>query len=412
MKICLLAPEFVPVWGGVGTYTRELVRNLPKDYEIHVVTPKRERFGKEENQKLDFDIETEIPDNVHVHYLSSARDTFIYNAQFQYACFKHVPKLLKKERIEIVHSHMAQMPDLLLRLRGHSPPTIVTIHNTIKSQKSALRLSSQPFNCLGESERAVYLLYPALSFLEEIYLTRPKRCIAPSHWMRNDVLRSSHVSQERGKSIGVIPNSIDVNECRRIASFGRDHLQESFGERRVVFYCGRLLAHKGVDLLVGAIPRILREINDNKLFFVLAGAGNSNRYTEKLIELGVRPDRFLFTGSISRTKCLELMGRAELLILPSFLENCPYAILEAMACEVPVVASNVGGIPEIIQNGQNGLTFQCGHSDELSDKVIGLLRNRDLQHKLTQEALKAVSDGFSWSSNLHKYIQAYEATLG
>jgi glycosyltransferase involved in cell wall biosynthesis len=171
-----------------------------------------------------------------------------------------------------------------------------------------------------------------------------------------------------------------------------------------------LLANKGTDLLVESLPRILREIND-RLLFVFAGPGDSDRYTRILKESGVPEDNFLFTGAVSRTKCIELLGCSELLILPSFLENCPYAVLEAMACEVPVIASNVGGIPEIIQDGQNGMTFQQGVSLQLSEKMITLLQDRGLQRRFAQQAKVTVSDGFSWSSNLKKQIGAYEATL-
>ena len=408
MKICVLAPEFVPVWGGAGTYTQELVTHLPKSFEIHVVTPKREGFGPKK-QTVDYDMLEEIGSNVHVHYISSAEDTFMYNADFQYACFRQVPKLLKEERIEIIHSHMSHMSDLLLRLRSRSIPTIVTLHNTIKLQRSAIRFSRQSFSSLERSEKAVYMLYPALSLTEEVYLMGSKRLIAPSHWIRNEVLRLSHLTKDANKVI-VVPNSVDVCVCQKTADLGRKRLAESFGNRRVVLYCGRLLANKGTDLLVESLPRILREIND-RLLFVFAGPGDSDRYTRILKESGVPEDNFLFTGAVSRTKCIELLGCSELLILPSFLENCPYAVLEAMACEVPVIASNVGGIPEIIQDGQNGMTFQQGVSLQLSEKMITLLQDRGLQRRFAQQAKVTVSDGFSWSSNLKKQIGAYEATL-
>jgi glycosyltransferase involved in cell wall biosynthesis len=410
MRICVLAPEFIPVWGGAGTYTRELVKHLPKAYDIHVVTPKRESFGTGEGQGFDHDLREEISSNVHIHYVSSASDTFFYNAKFQYACFRYVPEILKQEHIDIIHSHMSHMPDLLLRLRALRAPTIVTLHNTIKIQRSAIRLSTQPFSSLERSEKAVYLLYPALSFAEEVYLRGSKRCIAPSQWMREELLRLAHLSKEWAKKVMVIPNSIDVNECRKVASYGRKCLPESFGNRRIVLYCGRLMANKGTDLLVESIPGILGEIGD-ELLFVFAGPGESSRYAARLKQLGVSAHNFLFTGPISRARCLEMMGCAELLVLPSFLENCPYAVLEAMACGVPVVASNVGGIPEIIESGQNGMTFPQGSSAELSEKVVMLLQDKGLQRRLSRKALQTVFDRFSWSSNLNKQIQAYEMTL-
>lgn len=410
MIICILAPEFVPVWGGAGTYTQELVEHLPKDYELHVVTPRREGFGSDRIEASSAGLNREFGDNVHVHYISSASDTFFYNAEFQYACLRRVPKILKDEGVDIIHSHMSHMPDLLLRMREHTTPTIVTLHNTIKVQRLAIKLSTQPFNSLERSEKAVCTLYPILSLTERMFLKGSNRYIAPSNWMKEEALRLSSISRKRADRISVIPNSVDVSRCKAIANSGKEQLSEVFANRRIILYSGRLMANKGIDLLVEAIPRILTA-TDSDLLFVFAGPGDSRKYVSRLGELGVPVQNFQFTGSITRTRCLELLGCAEVLVLPSFLENCPYAVLEAMACEVPVVASNVGGIPEIIENGQSGLTFASGSSAELSQKVIQLVQDRDLQRKLKQRALQVVSDGFSWSSNLEKQIRAYEATL-
>src|SRR3972149_10282946 len=91
MKICMLAPEFLPVWGGVGTYIVDLVRHLPKDTEVHVVTPMREGFGKDKISSSDYDFSKYFGNNVHVHFISDANDTFVYNAKFQYSCLRQVP---------------------------------------------------------------------------------------------------------------------------------------------------------------------------------------------------------------------------------------------------------------------------------------------------------------------------------
>jgi glycosyltransferase involved in cell wall biosynthesis len=227
--------------------------------------------------------------------------------------------------------------------------------------------------------------------------------------MKKEALRLSSVSEKNANRLMVIPNSVDVEECGKMAALGKKRLSDSFEGRRVVLYCGRLMANKGTDVLIDSIPRILGQISN--LLFVFAGPGNLDRYARKLTELKVSKENFLFTGSISRAECLEIMGCSELLILPSFLENCPYAILEAMACGVPVVASDVGGVPEIIQDSKNGITFTAGSSTELSQKVILLLQNKDLQHRLSRNALLTVSKGFSWTSNLDKNLQAYETIL-
>ena len=408
MRICILAPEFIPVWGGAGTYVQELVKHLPKEHELHVVTPKRISFGSQAIEISEDNLK--LGNNVHVHYISNAADTVTYNAEFQYACLRHVPRILKNEQIELIQSHMSHMPDLLLRLRERRVPTVVTLHNTIRVQRYAITLSHQPFDALEASEKQVCTFYPLLSVLEKLFLYGTRLCIAPSKWMKREAIRLSSIPEERADSIFVIPNSIDVEECKEIAERGKEQLSASFENRRIILYCGRLLANKGLAVLVDAIPRILQAIDDD-LLFIFAGPGDPQVYSTRLRNLAVPADRFLFTGPLSRQKCLELMGCTETLILPSFLENCPYVVLEAMACGVPVIASNVGGIREIITDDNYGLTFTSGSSIELSRKVIELLQDRSLRSKISQNGRKLVADRFSWASNLEMQMHAYESAL-
>lgn len=112
----MLAPDFLPVWGGVGTYTVELIRNLPSNIEVHVVTLKRNGYNKNDSCS-DNSFSDSFGKNIHIHIISAANDTFIYNLKFQYACLRHVPSLIKEENIDLIHSHAAHMPDLLLKTR-------------------------------------------------------------------------------------------------------------------------------------------------------------------------------------------------------------------------------------------------------------------------------------------------------
>ena len=181
MKICMLAPEFLPVWGGVGTYIVELVRHLPKNIEIHVVTPMRKGFGKEKISTSDFDFSKYFGDHVHVHFVCKASDTFFYNLRFQYACLNYVPKLLEEEQIDLIHSHTAHMPDLLLMFRKLGKPIITTVHTTIRSQRLATKLSQKKIYDLERSEKATYIMYPVLRLAEEVYFRRKRFYISPSN---------------------------------------------------------------------------------------------------------------------------------------------------------------------------------------------------------------------------------------
>jgi glycosyltransferase involved in cell wall biosynthesis len=409
MKICMLAPEFPPVWGGVGTYTYELTRHLPKTIEIHIVTPKRESFGMQKMSPGSESTEN-IGNNVYIHYVSVANDSFMYNAAFQYACLKQVPKIVKEERIDVIHSHQAHMPDLLLMFRKMHANIVTTVHTTIKFQRTATKASHRNINDLENSEKATYYLYPFLRIAEELYVKRNRTYITPSSfmskWLRNNFSIAANIN--------VIPNCIDLPDAN---GYGKSDLsiekiipKDSF-DKKIILYSGRLLAMKGVDDLVDAIPSIINSIGKNELLFVFAGPGNSDNYRQKLNRLGIKTD-YLFPGSLPRDILIKLIKKSELTVLPSYNENCPYAILESMVCGTPVVASNVGGIPEIITNEVDGLLVEPGNPDMLAKTIERLLSDESLRDLLGQRAKSKIANKFSWQNNISKYLKCYSEADG
>jgi glycosyltransferase involved in cell wall biosynthesis len=112
MNVLMLAPEFFPVWGGVGSYILEISRNMPNDVEIHIITPRRTNFGTD-NLKSSDESNNPLPDNVHVHFVGSAKDTFFYNLFFQLNCRKFIHEYINKFKIDLIHSQSA-MPDIFI----------------------------------------------------------------------------------------------------------------------------------------------------------------------------------------------------------------------------------------------------------------------------------------------------------
>ncbi len=146
MKICMLAPDFLPTWSGVGTYTVELIKNLDQNIEVHLVTLVRKGYGDKNVSTLNYNFSEYFGSNVHIHFVGIANDTFLYNARFQYDCLRFVPKLVKEEKLDLIHSHSAHMPDLLLRLRKSRIPTLTTVHTTIKGQREGTKSSQDCFS--------------------------------------------------------------------------------------------------------------------------------------------------------------------------------------------------------------------------------------------------------------------------
>jgi len=395
----MLAPEFLPVWGGVGTYIVELVRHLPKDVEIHVVAPSRVKLGKSEVKTADYDFDEYFSDNVHVHLISSASDTFVYNAAFQYACFKFVPKLIKEAGIDLIHSHAAHMPDLLLQLRRVRPPTVATVHTTISGQRRGTKESGMSFRHLEFSEKATYLTYPALRLAEAFFFSPKKTYVTVSEWMKTRLVRE--FPRLRHHEIRVIQNSVDTEFF---------HPSNEDGAK-VVLFTGRLVAAKGLVYLVNSIPAILRKHPD--ALFVFIGPGDSAAYEARLKRLEVPSRNFLFLGYVKgRNALLDYYRKCTVFVAPTLYENSPIRILEAMACAKPVVASNVCAIPEAIMSQQNGILVPPRSAQALSEAISDLLGDPELRARIGARARQTILERFDSTVSSRKMVRVYEEALG
>jgi len=394
----MLAPEFLPIWGGVGTYIVELVRHLPKTLEIHVVTPSRERLGTSQVKTSDYDFAEYFGDNVHVHFISSASDTFFYNAAFQYACLRRVPRLVKDMGIDLLHSHTAHMPDLLLQFRRLKTPTVTTVHTTIVGQRQASKESRVGFGDLDLSEKATFAGYPFLRLAEIFFFSAGRRYITVSDWMKWQL--QQRFPNLRDSSIRVIPNSVDTE----FFTPGKED------EKPVVLFTGRLIAAKGPTYLVDSVPRILRSYPD--AVFIFIGPGDSAPYETRLRRLGVPRSNFQFLGYLKdRRDLLEYYRKCTLFVAPTLYENLPIRILEAMACARPVVATDVCAIPEVVTSELNGILVSPRSTKALGNAICSLLGRPDRRTEIGRIARQTVIDRYDWSRNAQKTYLFYEEVL-
>lgn len=401
IKLCMIAPEFLPVWGGVGTYIVELVRHLPKDVDVHVVTPMREGFGEEKVSTSDYDFSEYFRDNIHIHFVCKATDTFFYNASFQLACSKHVPKLVKKEDIDLIHvGH--HMSGLLLALKELNIPTVTTVHNTIQLQRDGTKMSGVKFWDLELNEKATFLTYPFLRLAEILYFSKARYYITVSEWMKQR-LRNQYPKMNHSP-ISVVHNSVDTKLFS--PSTERKPLKGD-----LVLFTGRIIAAKGIKYLVEAIPEVLREYPET--FFMFIGAGNSLPYRRRLKNIGVSERNFAFLGYLKeRNELVQYYRACSVYAAPTTLwENLPIRVLEAMACGAPVVASNVCAIPEVIDNCVNGILIPPSSVHELTNAICCLLGDSNFRRKIGDNARKTMLEKFDCDVHAIRTAEVYKRIL-
>jgi len=409
IKVCLLTSEFLPNWGGVGTYCIELARALACKVELHVVTLGREDRGKIIYSKNDIERFFDGKINVHLLRTCPANDTFLYNGIMQLAVYKNLPDLITTYNFDLVHTNIPQMADILLKIRKKTNiPSVTTIHTTIEGHRNgilrACSLSGLGFSKLDRSEKSVLLLFPLLKFAERLYIQKSKNFITVSNWMK-EMLKKDFSSI---LNLHVIHNGVDLDKFSPANSKDMQILDEVTGP--IILLTSRLTALKGIHTFIQAIPKILKK--KTNAHFIFAGGGSKEPWIEELKKLNVNTSSYTFLGHLDYELMPSLYSMADILVLPSLYENLPFGVLEAMSCKSAVVASRVGGITEVITDGINGVLFSPGNVEELAKIITMLLEDGELRNRLGKNARQTIIKGFSWATIAENTLRVYKEVLG
>jgi len=177
-----------------------------------------------------------------------------------------------------------------------------------------------------------------------------------------------------------------------------------------LLFVGNLLIAKGVDILLEAFALIVRENPNIGLIFVGDGEEKS-RLETRAKELSIDEKVFLL-GRVEYNLIPTFMHYADILILPSIEEGVGRVLLEAMSLNLPIVASNVGGIPLVIDNNKDGLLFEVGEIESLKEKVLFLLNDADFSKEMTIVAHQKFLENYEYEVSMKKFLNMYKSILG
>ena len=210
------------------------------------------------------------------------------------------------------------------------------------------------------------------------------------------------------KRVTVVPNGVDLS-CfnRKIdASLMREEL--GIGDEPLVVTALRLIKGKSPELLISAFAKVLKVVPDAKL--VIAGSGREkDNLTCQIQSLNITDSVFM-VGRLKKEKVAQLMATADVFVLPSKMESFGLTLLEASAAGLPVVCSNAGGIPEVFQDGFNGLLYPPGDDDAMAKAIIHLLQDRELAKKISANAMETAGR-FTWERTAEQTLQVYKEVL-
>jgi N-acetyl-alpha-D-glucosaminyl L-malate synthase BshA len=220
---------------------------------------------------------------------------------------------------------------------------------------------------------------------------------APSHWLAEEAHRQLDLSRE--SRIEVIPNFVDTSRFCPDA--------KAPVARRVVTHVSNFRLLKRVEDVVRIFARVRGEM-PAKLH--LAGDGPERSHVEALVSLLGLADDVTFFGE--RVDVAKILQESDVFLLPSETESFGLGALEAMACGVPVVASNVGGLPEVVRDGETGFLASVGNIEAMAKHVRDLLADPDLHARMSRAARTRAEEHFQLEPAVDRYQAVYRRLVG
>ncbi|MHA1380468.1 MAG: glycosyltransferase [Candidatus Helarchaeota archaeon] len=233
---------------------------------------------------------------------------------------------------------------------------------------------------------------------------------------KNNLLK--FYGQEYNDKVVIIPPGVNTDEWHpKNVDRSKHPLNRLFDVEnyKYIFSVSRLDPRKGLDLLIEAAPILKTKIHDENLKIVIGGGSKKGRklkpYEQSLHDLAskIDPNReFIYlTGYIPDEEILDYYNACELFVLPARWELFGITMLEAMACMKPVVVTKFGGPATIINDGVNGALVDPTNKEELATKIVELLNNKDRANKIAKNALKTITEKFSWRKIAEEYYSKY-----
>ena len=302
------------------------------------------------------------------------------NGQMDRKAIKSIRELVQRTGADVVHAH-GYKADIyaFFALRASGVSLVSTCHTWY------------------DNDRRVFV-YGAL---DRMILRGYARIVAVSEDVRQRLLKSG----VKANKISMIRNGIDLRPFDRASAVVRHEL--GWDEYQIVGLVGRLSVEKGVDIFLDAAARVLAHCPDTK--FVVAGDGPDRAELDTLIDkLNIR-DHVRMLGRCDDMPAL--YASLDIMVSASRREGLPIAVLEGMASRLPLVATAVGEVPTVIQDGRTGVLVPAADAELLAAAIVELLGDPQKRKRLGSAASQLVEDEFSAEQMTDDYLRVYENAI-
>ena len=387
MKILMLSWEYPPrIVGGISRVVHDLSHRMIKDgHDVTVVTYKDGNAPYFEDDK---GVKVYRVDNYMIH-----PNNFIdWILQLNFNMLAKANELIVKEgKFDVIHAHDWLVAYAAKSLKeAHNIPIVSTIHATENGRNSGIHDETQRY----------------INDTEWMLTYESTEVIVNSNYMKGDLQRIFGLPFEK---INVVPNGINLTNFSGIERDYDFRRQFAMDNEKIILYVGRLVYEKGIQNLIGAMPKILNNYNDAKL--VICGKGGMmEELKQEAKNLGIE-NKVYFAGYCDSKKVQKMYKCADIAVFPSTYEPFGIVALEAMLAGIPTVVSDVGGLNEIVEHGVDGMKSYAGNSNSIADSVLSLLFDAKLCSAISKNAVKKVKELFIWNKISQDTYYVYEQAV-
>jgi N-acetyl-alpha-D-glucosaminyl L-malate synthase BshA len=364
-----------PTYGGSGVVATELGKGLAaKGHQVHFITYRQPA-------RLD-----SFHENIFYHEVRFANYPLFDYPPYETALASKLVDVVKYHQLEILHVHyaiphasVAYMAKKILLNEGIYIPTVTTLHGT-------------DITLVGKDPAYT----PAITFA----INKSDGVTAVSESLRQDTLKFFEITN----SIRVIPNFIDFD---RFAKKNKDHFKKAIAphNEKIITHISNFRKVKRVEDVVRIFAKIVKKMPSKLL---LIGDGPERQNLEVLCRELNLCDSIRFLGKQDAIE--ELLAISDLFLMPSESESFGLSALEAMTCEVPVISSNAGGLPEVNIHGKTGFLSPIGAIDDMANNAIKILESEEIHQQFRANAL-AQARTFELSKILPIYEDYYQEII-
>ena len=336
---------------------------------------------------------------------------FFLNVVFSFDTYRTIKEIIRKEKPDIVHIHNVFpliSPSVYYALKNLKVPVIQTVHNYRLLCPNGLFLDKDGKLCerckngdffnavIRKCYRNSYLQSFGMALTLYIYrrlnafINKTDFFITPSNFLKQKLVEGRIPAEK----IVVKPHFV---EC--------DKIKPAYEFDNYAVYMGRLSPEKGLFNLLEAWKKI------SGVTLKVIGDGIIRNELEEFVVREKIPN-IEFLGFIDGTKRIEILEKAMFSVLPSqCFENMPYAALESFACGVPIIASRIGGLGELVTDGVTGFLFEVGNTDDLIRKVSKLINNEQLLLEMRYNTRRHAEERFSEDIAYKGIMDVYNKTM-